>query len=94
MNTSKTLHYKDYSGTWHVCPLQFYQNTGVKGYTLPKTSAEIKIFLTRHKIFLARIDVPDCWYIPDIAPNAAMLEQLIEEQREAFELEVKAHWVE
>ena len=93
MSTSKTLYYKDYAGTWRACYLQFYQTSGLKGYILPNTSVEIEPFLTCRKIFLARIDVLDCWYIPDIAPNTAMLEQLVEEQREAFESDIKAHWL-
>ena len=94
MNTSKTLHYKDYSGTWHVCSLHYYESNGVKGYVLPSSIPDIVVFLTRNKIFLAKLDVPDQWYVPYITPNAAMLEQLVERQKEAFELEVIAHWVE
>lgn len=94
MNTSKTLHYKDYSGTWHICFLHFYENYGVKGYTIPSTSPDVMKFLARRSIFLSKLDVPDQWYIPSIEPNARMLEQLIKDQAEVFELEVVAHWCE
>lgn len=92
MDSSKELYYRDYSGTWHVCSLESCQNTG-KGYVLPPGSTDIETVLRRHKIFLARNDVLDSWYIPDVEPNTRMFNRLIERQKEVFEENVKEHWL-
>lgn len=94
MTTSKTLHYKDRSGTWHICFLHFYQNlgNGVEGYILPSTSPDVMKFLARSGIFLAKLDVPDQWYVPSIKPNERMLDRIVEEQTKFFEAEVETHF--
>lgn len=91
MDSSKTLHYKDCSGTWHICFLHFYQSYGVSGYLLPLSIPDVITFLTRNGIFLAKLDVPDQWYIPSIEPNATMLNRIVEEQAKFFESEVVQH---
>ena len=94
MDSSKTLHYKDYSGKWHTCFLDFYENYGARGYVLPLSTPDVIItFLTRNGIFLAKLDVPDQWYVPSIEPNARMLERIVEEQAKFFESDVREHWL-
>lgn len=91
MDSSKTLHYKDSSGTWHISFLHDYQNYGVKGYVLPWSIPDVITFLTRNGIFLAKLDVPDQWYIPSIEPNATILKRIVQEQAKFFESEIVQH---
>lgn len=91
MSMNKTLYYKDHLGIWHAYSLHFYQSAGIKGYMLPQQSVEIETFLAYNNIYLARIDIPDRLYIPDIPPNTEMLDRLIEDSKQAFESAIERH---
>lgn len=84
------IYYQDDAGTWHICFLDYYTNRGLEGYVFAPFNIDVESLMVRNNVFLAKIDSPNLWYIPDIGSNRQKLAELVELQKQVFEASVKA----